>query len=148
MDKFQELLWDLGEIIELPLHVDKNHACNLLLDEHLEIQMQMDSHGENLLICSFIADIPPGRFRENVLRDALKVNSIYHPFGTLAFYEKKNFLILHQYLPAEKLNGEKLATYLEPFIEEAEEWRKAITSGATAPIKYHSTDSKPPPFMK
>ncbi|MCB1072525.1 MAG: CesT family type III secretion system chaperone [Chlamydiia bacterium] len=148
MDKFQELLWDLGELIELPLHVDKNHACNLLLDENLEVQMQMDKHGENLLVCAFLGDVPPGRFRENVLKDALKVNGQYQPFGSLAFYEKKNMLILHQFLPAEKLNGEKLAQHLEVFIEEAEEWRRALASGSTAPIKYHSVESKPPPFMK
>ena len=57
-------------------------------------------------------------------------------------------LILHQYLPVEKLSGEKLAEHLEIFLEEAEEWRRAIASGATAPIKYHSIDAKPPPFMK
>ncbi|MCB1116766.1 MAG: CesT family type III secretion system chaperone [Chlamydiia bacterium] len=148
MDKFQELLWDLGELIELPLHVDKNHACNLLLDEKLEVQMQMDQHEENLLICAFLADVPPGRFRENVMKDALKVNADYHPFGTLAFYEKKNLLILQQHLPVEKLNGEKLSQVLEQFLEEAIEWQQAINSGSSAPTKYHSVTGKPPPFMK
>ena len=148
MDKFQELLWDLGEIIQLPLHIDKNLACNLLLDENLEVQMQLDNHGENFLICAFLADVPPGRFRENVLKEALKVNGHYQPFGTFAFYEKKNMLILQQFLPVEKLSGEKLAEHLEIFLEEAEEWRKAIENGTTAPIKYHSIDSPPPPFMK
>lgn len=148
MDKFQELLWDLGELVQLPLHVDKNQACNLLLDENLEVQMQMDKHGENLLVCAFLGEIPPGRFRENVLRDALKVNGQYQPFGSLAFFDKKSLLILHQFLPAETLNGEKLNEHLEVFIEEAEEWRRALASGSTAPIKYHSVDSKPPPFMR
>ncbi|MCB1082330.1 MAG: CesT family type III secretion system chaperone [Chlamydiia bacterium] len=148
MDKFQELLWDLGELIELPLHIDSNRACNLLLDESLEMQLQMDERDENVLVCAFLADVPPGRFRENVMKDALKVNSDYHPFGTLAFIEKKNLLILQQYLPVETLNGEKLLAHLETFLEEAVEWKKAISSGATAPIKYHSVQGTPPPFMK
>jgi len=148
MDKFQELLWDLGELIDLPLHADKNHACNLLLDEKLEVQIQLDTHREYLMICAFIADVPPGRFRENVLKDALKVNGEHRLFGTLAFYEKKNLLILHQYLLLEKLNGEKLAQALELFLEEAKEWQQAINSGTSAPIKYHTHTGKPPPFMK
>ncbi|MDJ0652485.1 MAG: CesT family type III secretion system chaperone [Simkaniaceae bacterium] len=148
MDKFQELIWDLGQLIELPLHIDKNHACNLLLDENLEVQMQMDKDQENVLICAFLGAISPGRFRQNVLKEALKVNGQYHPFGSLAFYEKKNMLILHQFIPAEKVNGEKLVKSLEIFIEEAEEWRRALASGATAPIKYHSVASNPPPFMR
>jgi len=148
MDRFQELLWDLGELIEIPLHVDKNHACNLLLDDKLEIQLQMDPREENLIIWAFLHEIPPGRFRENVLKDALKVNGEFHPFGSLAYYEKKNMLILHNFVPAEALSGEKLMEKLEKFIEEAEEWRSAIERGGTSPLKYNSADAKPPPFMK
>lgn len=148
MDKFQELLWDLGELIELPLHIDKNRACNLLLDETLELQLQMDSHEENLLVCAYLGEIPPGRFRENALKDALKVNHHYHPFGFLGFYEKKNLLVLHQLIPAETLSGEKLKESLEVFIEEADEWHKALAAGQTTPPKYQRTDHKPPPFMK
>ena len=148
MDRFQELLWDLGELLELPLHVDKNHACNLLLDDKLEIQLQMDSHEENVIIWAFLHEIPPGKFRENVLKDALKVNGEFHPFGSLAYYEKKNMLILHKFVPAETISGERLMEKLENFIEEAEEWRSAIERGGTSPLKYHSADSNPPPFMK
>ncbi len=148
MDRFQELLWDLGELIELPLHVDKNHACNLLLDDRLEIQLQMDSHEENLIIWAFLHEIPPGKFRENVLKDALKVNGEFHPFGSLAYYEKKNMLILHKFIPAEKLSGEKLMEKLEKFIEEAEEWCSTIKRGGTSPSKYHNANAKPPPFMR
>lgn len=147
MDRFQELLWDLGELIELPLHIDKNNVCKLLLDEKLELQLEMDVDGETLLIASFISEIPPGRFRENVLKDALKVNSSYHPFGSFAYLEKTNSLILHQYLPTSHLSGEKLTEHLEIFIEEAEEWRVALASGASTPMKYHSHEHKPPHFM-
>ncbi len=148
MDRFQELLWDLGELIELPLHIDKNHACNLLLDDKLEIQLQMDTHQENLIIWAYLHEIPPGKFRENVLKDALKVNGEFHLFGSLAYYEKKNMLILHEFVSAEALSGERLMEKLEKFIEEAEEWRSAIERGGTSPLKYHSADTKPPPFMK
>jgi len=148
MDVFQELLWDLGELVDLPLHVDKNNACKLLLNEKLAVQLEMDRDGERLLVASFISEIPPGKFRENVLKDALKVNSSYHPFGSFAYLEKNNQLILHQYLNTSDLSAEKLAKHLEVFIEEAEEWRAALASGASAPIKYHSHEHKPPPFMK
>jgi hypothetical protein len=148
MDRFQEILWDLGELIELPLHIDKNRACNLLLDDKLEVQLQMDAHDENLIIWAFLHEIPPGKVRENVLKDALKVNGEFHPFGSLAFYEKKNMLILHKFVQAESLSGQTLMEKLESFIEEAEEWRSAIERGGTSPAKYSSVDDKPPGFMK
>lgn len=147
MDRFQELLWDLGELIELPLHIDKNNACKLLLDEKLEVQLEMDVDGERLLVASFISEIPPGKFRENVLKEGLKMNNMYHPFGSFAYLEKSNSLILHQYLQTDSLSREKLVEHLESFIEEAEEWRAALANGSAAPSKYQSQEHKPPPFM-
>lgn len=148
MDQFQQLLWDLGEIVEIPFHVDKNHSCNLLLDESLEVQMQMDEHGEHLILCAFVSEVPPGRFRENVLKDALRVNSSFHPFGVFAFQEKKNLLLLQKLLPIEHLSGEKLLKELEEFIEEADEWRLALESGASSPRKYNTVEGSPPPFIR
>ncbi|NGX50366.1 MAG: hypothetical protein K1060chlam2_00211 [Chlamydiae bacterium] len=142
MDRFQELLWDLGELIKLPLHIDKNNACKLLLDEKLEMQIEMDAEGEQLLIAAFISEIPPGKFRENVLRDAMKVNSTYHPFGSFAYLEKTNFLILHQYIPTSNLSGEKLSDHLDLFVEESEEWRAALERGTPSPAKYHTHENK------
>ena len=141
MDRFQELVWDLGEIIEVPLHVDSNHACQLILDDHLQLQMEMDSHEERLLVSSLISEIPPGKFRENVLKDALKVNSTYQIFGSFSYIENKNHLVLHKYLQTEHLSGEKLAKFLLLFIDEVEEWYKALLNNTSSPSKYnhHST---------
>ena len=142
MDKFEQIIWDLGEAIKIPLYVDKNQACNLLLDEHLEIQMQMDRDETHLFLCAFVANVPPGRFREDVLRDTLKANGEPHPHGAFAFYEKKNLLVLQQFISIEQLNGEPLVTRLEAFIQEAEEWHQAIKSGSTAPLKYQQAFRK------
>ena len=136
MNKFEQLLWDLGEAIHLPLHIDKNQACNILLEEHLKVQMQLDRNETHLLVCAFVADLAPGRFRENVLREALKANGEPQPHGVFAFYEKKNLLIFHQFFPIDTLNKEGLMQSLELLIQEAEEWYQAIRSGSTAPLKY------------
>lgn len=144
MDRFQELLWDLGEIIEIPLYRDKNHACRILLDEKLAIHMEMSEDGHKLLVASFLSEIPPGRFRENVLKESLKANASYHLFGIFAYIEKINTLILHAYLPLEPLNGKKLSEFLEGFIAEAASWHDAISNGQVAPIDYLKAHSTPP----
>ena len=149
MDRFQELLWDLGEVIELPLHVDKNNACKIVIQEKLSIQLEMDSSHERLLAAAFISELPPGKFRENVLKEAMKTNNSYHPFGIFAYIEKINSLILYHYLMADQLNGEKLADFLELFIEEAESWQSAISMGTPAPPQHLKPDKEqPPPFIK
>lgn len=144
MDRFQELLWDLGELIEVPLHVDKHHACRILLDEKLTIQLQMDPNGVDLMVIAFLYEIPPGRFRENVLKESLKQNAFHHSFGTFGYIEKINVLALHQFLPAENLTGESLGDFLEGFISEAENWRSALANGQAAPMEYLKTHGDQP----
>ena len=147
MDRFQELLWDLGELLELPLHVDKNHACRILIKKKLSIHMEMVEERDALLLAAFLAEIPPGRFRENVLRESLKVNATHHTFGTLAYIEKINTLVMHRYIPAATLTGEKLAEILEGFIVEADQWREAIQNGQAAPSEYLKTHGgQPSPY--
>jgi len=136
MDRFQELLWDLGELIEVPLHADKNNACKLILDQKLTLQLEMDQYDQKLLITSFISELPPGKFREDILKNALKVNGMRHSFGVFSYIESNNFLILHQYFHVDNLSREKLAEYLESLIQEAEEWRSAISNGHSSPNKY------------
>jgi hypothetical protein len=144
MDRFQQLLWDLGELIELPLHLDKHNACKLLIDEKLPVQIEIDPEKEQLLVAGMIAELPPGRFRENVLKETLKLNATYHPFGIFAFVEKINILVLYKYLLMSDLNGEKLTDFLEIFVDELVSWNSAITSGNALPPQYF----KPPPLPK
>ena len=145
MDRFQEILWDLGELTEMPLHVDKNRACKLLLEGSISLQIEMDDTKDRLLIAGIITEIPAGKFRENVLKEALKVNSTYHPFGVFSYVEKINSLILFNELIASEITPEKLLDFLESFIEEAHSWRLAIHSGQAAPIKYLSVKREPIP---
>lgn len=146
MDVFQTLLWDLGELVSQPLHVDKNRACRLLINETIEVQIEMDAYEECLLITAFIAEIPLGKFRENVLKEGLKMNNTHHPFGVFAYFEKKNSLVLRKYLYIFDLSPEKLLEHLEVFVAEAEEWRTALNNGQTSPDKYirrHSSNPSP-----
>ena len=146
MDRFQELLWDLGEIVNVPFHVDKHRACRILLEEKLAVHMEITQEGESLLIGALLGEIPPGRFRENGLNESLKVNAIPNPLGSFSYIEKTNTLVLQNFLALDTLNGEKLAQFLDDFIREAESWREAISQGHFAPHKYLSAHSNHPPF--
>jgi hypothetical protein len=133
MDRFEEILKELGRIIDVPLHPDKNRLCKLNVSNALHVQIESDENKERILIASFICDIPAGKFRENILKDALKANYLYPRIGTLAYSERNNRLTLFEYAPYSNLNGEKFADILAQFIERANSWRIAIERGQTAP---------------
>ncbi|HEY4254763.1 MAG TPA: CesT family type III secretion system chaperone [Chlamydiales bacterium] len=134
IDRFEELLAELGVQLDLPLKSDRNHFCTLQIGPNLLIQLQTDAAFEKLLIISKVAEIPPGKFRENILKEALKANGKKDPrVGVFAYLTQINQLVLFQRYPFDLLNGERLAELLGPFIETAENWKKAIASGRSAP---------------
>ncbi len=133
-DPFSALLDSLGTLFGLPLEADQNNACALQIKKGLVIQLQPDDTMGKVLIASRVVEVPPGKFRENVLKEALKANGLADPrVGTFAFVAKTNTLVLFQYYPIDILNGERLAGLIMPFIDLAEQWRVAVLAGKAGP---------------
>lgn len=133
-DPFSALLDSLGTLFGLPLEPDKNNACAIQIKKGLVIQLQPNEAMEKVLIVTRVAEVPPGKFREDVLKEALKANGMADPrVGIFAFVEKNNGLVLFQQYPIDILNGERLAGLIIPFIDLAESWRSAIVSGKAGP---------------
>ena len=144
MERFAELLKELGVQMGVALHPDQRGACLLVINEQLRIQLESDAQQEKLLVSTFISDIPPGKFRENILKDALKANFSFPKNGTLAYSDRNNKLVLFSHLPFTDLNGQKLADFLTGFIEKANNWRTAVATGNTSnliPSSQKTTDN-------
>ncbi|MBM3184108.1 MAG: hypothetical protein FJZ64_02235 [Chlamydiae bacterium] len=132
---FQEIIFELGKLFRLKLHPDAVGACSILIPPELIVQLQLDSAQEKLFLFAKIAELPPGKFRENVLLESLKANSRPDPLlGILGYIHPINHLALFQSYPLSILNGERLANLFGGFVETAESWRKAIQSGQNTPI--------------
>ena len=131
---FEELIQQLGKVLELELIPDHNNAVALKMNQKTTIQIQEDQEQNNLLIASILCELPPGRFRENVMAEALKTNALNDPRpGNLGYLYRKNALTLHTVYPFSQLDGKQLAVYLSNFLELAEAWLKAIERGQTGP---------------
>ena len=131
---FQELLRELGHLFHMKLHADTIGACSILIPPELIVQLQLDPAQEKLFLFAKVVELPPGKFRENVLSEALKANGMPDPLpGILGYIHPTNHLALFQNYPLLILNGERLANLLGGFVEMAENWRKAVQSGNSAP---------------
>ena len=133
MDRFQELLNELSIQLGTSLHPDKRGACRLKMNE-LHIQLECDPKQENLLVATFICELPPGKLRENILRDALKTNGPFPKNGTLAYSDRHNKLTLFTYLHLASLTGQKLAEFLFEFLDKANHWRAGVETGQTSQL--------------
>ncbi len=130
MDRFQEILNQLSTIIHVPLYLEKKRAVRFSIDQALHIQLEEEEAKQRILIAAFVAEIPPGKFRENLLREGLKANAIFPRTGTFAYAERNNQLALFDYMYFEYLTGEKFADRLALFIEKALLWRKNLEKGS------------------
>ncbi len=114
--------------------VDAHQACTLQIHDKIRVQLQLDPHQTYLLMACLAIEIPPGKFRENVLRDALKANYLTDPRpATLGYVETNNHLSLSQTIPLAILNGERLAGFFSAFLAEAKSWIQAIEQGKSSP---------------
>lgn len=129
MDKFAILIDELGTLIQAPLQLDHHRACSLSINGELHIQMKEDEQKEALFLATFIGDIPPGKFRETILKETLKENHLFPRIGTFSYSERNNQLALVSYLPFAGLHGDTLTDFLELFIEKSLSWKTALNTG-------------------
>lgn len=143
IDQFEALLIDLGKILGISLAPDRFGACSIEIAP-LTVQLEPDEKGEHLILFSTIVELPPGKFRENVLQEALKTNGEKEPRpGVLGYVAPKNLLSLHQRYPLRILTAEILSGILGGFLEMAESWFEAVNTGRSSPNPPSDT---PPPF--
>ena len=129
-DKFGMLLQELGTIYKVKLAPDKNNACLLRFNNGIEVQIELNSNEQYLVLVSMLGEISQGRFRENIFREALKSNGLPPPRnGIFAYSKKGEALVLCDMLLLDEFNGMKLADYLQTFTQKAELWKKSIASG-------------------
>jgi Tir chaperone family protein CesT len=129
MDHFAILLADLGALIQVSLHPDHKRSCNLSINGELHIQLKEDENKDRILVATFLAEIPPGKFRENILKETLKENNLFPRTGTFSYSERNNQLALFSFVHLEGLKGDKMADFLEVFLEKAFSWRTALQTG-------------------
>ncbi|HEY4832998.1 MAG TPA: CesT family type III secretion system chaperone [Waddliaceae bacterium] len=132
MDLFESLLQELGQIMKIEgLRPDEHNTCLIRFkDGDLEVQIEPYQKGEFLLIGCTIGVISPGRYRENVFREALKANGLPPSrHGVFAYIAKSDRLVLFSMLSLREINGEKIASFLTPFMEKALTWKQQIKRG-------------------
>lgn len=142
---FEELLLYLSEKFEVNLKVDKDDSCAIQIDEKYILQLEMDFANHRLIIASFISIIDPGKFRENILVNALKANHLPTRVGNFGFLQESSELILHHFFPLLNLTGKMVATYLTEMTYIASSWKSAIEQGLPG-IGEVITQNHPPPF--
>lgn len=140
---FEVLLQEVGEAMHIPdLHPDRYHTCLINFPDGMQIQLDMDSYGQGVILGCDLGPIPSGRYRINYFREALKANTQPYPIhGILSYSRKTDHVILFETLPLKDLTGDKIADALEPFKEKALHWKECLTKGDIPTVSNVHTSS-------
>lgn len=130
-DAFGQILHELGQLLKLKdLHADSNNSCLIKFKNGLQVQIEPDRRGDCLILGCDIGVIPPGRYRENIFREALKANGFTPPKAFhFAYSRKSDKLVLMAFLLLRHINGQKVYEQLLILIKQGESWKEALTRG-------------------
>lgn len=137
-DLYGTLLEELGRAMQIPdLHPDRNNACQIRLKNGLQIQVEINPKNNMLLLGCDLGDIPQGRYRVDLFREALKANGMPYPqHGILSYSNKTDHLILYEFLSLQDLTGDKIADALTPFTEKALIWKNAMANNEVPVVTF------------
>lgn len=128
-DLFASILEELGTILKLTLAPDANNACLIKFKTGMNVRMEFDGAQEKIIVVSELGTPPLGRFRENLFREALKSNGLPPPKnGIFAYSKRSDALVLYSTISMADLSGQKLADFLQPFMQKADLWRSGIAN--------------------
>ena len=140
--QFGAILKEFETYFKCPLVPDANDSCLIGLEMGISIQIELDRYGIILIGCR-LGSVHMGRYRDNLIREALKSNEISLPStGTFGFSQKSNQLILFMKINPTLLSVHYILEVMPPFIAKAKLWADAIAKGIV-PAEVSSSSSKP-----
>lgn len=139
MSVYESLIKELGAKMGLNLRPDGNQSCCLVLG-NTQVQVDLDMNAEDILLGSILGTLMPGPYRDQLFRQALKVNGLTTTSrGVFAFTQKSDSLVLFQFLKMADLDGEKLLSFLELFSDHATIWQEALSRGEVPQLEEDMT---------
>ena len=133
ISRFEEVLGWAEPFFSLPLRLDKHGACSVQLTPELMVQMQTDASGSNVLIACRLGQLNPGRWREDVLKEALIANHKDVSGGILSYVAKTSQLMLFHCYPLDLMDRSTTNSLLASLTKTAQKWQEALASGHTHP---------------
>ena len=130
--EIEDVIKTLEESLDTELFLDGKKTCNILINDKITIQIELDKNTHSVVLGSPIFELPPGKFKEIVLKNALKSNfGKEKEIGILTFVPKSSVLYLYDFLPLDFLGTEQIYPFFFNFIQKAILWKENLKNNRT-----------------
>jgi len=134
MAGYKELIADLSDRLGEDLFPDIHGVVTLIVEKRVKFHIESDSVEEFMILGATISELPPGKFRENILKDALKANSrINVNPGVLSYAGRENLLVIHTKLFIQGTSVDEMILRIKQLTSRAKKWMGAINEGRSCP---------------
>lgn len=139
----EAILEEVSDKLGIPgLRPDANDSCLVRLPNGMSIQIEMDTNQQNLLLCVEIGETPPGAFRRDLYKAALKDNATPSArAGIFAYSEGPDVLLLWRYMDPQSHGGE-VADVAQMMITKGAVWWEAIQNGRIPDLTGKTTEDE------
>jgi hypothetical protein len=135
-DRFGALIEELSTALKIKLAPDSHNACKIRFPDKLEVYLEPDTSEEQLQVLVEIGKPGEGKYRENLLKEALRANGLPFPrIGVFCYSQKGDSLLIFDFLPMEDVNGIRVADVISQLSEKARIWRDSISRGELPPFQ-------------
>ena len=127
---FEQVIEELSHEMGLPLTVDALGAVTLLIQSKVLITIEPDRFEDFIIFESFLGIIPPGAYREKILKEALIYNNHVFPRGpVLGYIPQQAQLILFEKPTLIEFRVKEFAAILTQFSQAALFWKEGLDAG-------------------
>lgn len=140
----ESLLKEIGEKIGIPnLEPTVDNNISLTLKGNNDVVLQLHKSLPLLIISFEIVEVPTGRYRENILREALKFNNLNQPHsGIFAFSKKNQKLFLFEMLPMDEISGDQVYAIIKTLSEKVTVWKESLNRGEIPTVGATSSQAR------
>lgn len=143
--ELERIIEILAEELDTELNLDAGNLCKIMVNDQIPVQLELDKTGENIMLGCMIMEISPGKFRENILKAALKANYAKDKgIGNFSYIPKTASLCLFEFLPLDYLSEETVFKFFTDFCNKALNWYENLQAGRIPTISSSSTPSTNP----
>lgn len=129
-----DVIRKLGEHVGLPLALDANQTCRLVIDGTIEVDLDADPSGPQLVISGAIGTVPASG-QEALFRVLLEANLFGRGTGgaVLALDERFNEIVLSRTLMTDRIHFQDVIEAIEQFVHHSKIWRERLSTLAHSP---------------
>lgn len=130
VDQLERMLQEASSYFNINLSLEGKAACQVDMPNGLTLVIEPAADGDGVMVFCGLANVPPGRYREDLFAAGLKANGLAERGpGVFGFLEKSALFGLYERIPENRVTGKRIFSVGQALMEKGTTWKDDIDGG-------------------